>query len=203
MKAIRIITISILALSVMNSCYWLSSHTVVGKGDVESMEVEVGAFTGVSITGECNVDISTGATRFVELSAQPQILDVMTYVVRNNILHIGFRSNVNVNTDKEISAQIVIPELDFISITGAGNFHLSGEDQSSLDIYIQGVGDVNALDMRVDDCLINIEGAGDCQVNASNSLEVNISGVGNVLYMGEPTLTTDISGVGNVTAVSH
>jgi hypothetical protein len=203
MKAKYIIFVSVLAIFGMTSCYWQSNHTVVGKGDVQSMEVEVASFTGVSVTGECDVDINIGDVQSVELSAQPQILDVMTYTVRNNILHIGFRSDVNVNTDREISARIVMPEVDFVSITGAGNFYLSGENQPSLDIYIQGAGDVEALNMEVDNCTIHIEGVGDCRVNVAENLDVHISGVGNVFYTGQPGLTTDISGVGNVAALSN
>lgn len=203
MKAISIVTFTLMGLLGMTSCYWHSNQTVIGSGDVESMEVEVAAFTGVGVTGECDVEITTGDVQMVELSAQPQILDVMTYEVRNDILHIGFKPHVNVNSRKRISARIVIPEVDYISITGAGNFDLSGTVQSTLDIYITGTGDVDALDMEVADCNIRIEGAGNCKVNVSNSLDVEISGVGNVRYKGSPSLTTDISGVGNVTALSE
>jgi hypothetical protein len=124
----------------------------------------------------------------------------MTYVVRDGVLQIGFRSNVNVKTREEISAWIVIPAVDYISVTGAGNFTLNGEKQPSLEIYIQGAGDVDAFGLEVDDCTINIEGAGDCQVNVNRNLDVVIAGVGNVTYRGEPTITSDISGVGNISA---
>ncbi len=70
----------------------------------------------------CDVQIVTGETQSLKLSAQ--ILNVMTYVVKDGILHIGFHPDYNVKTDEEISADIVISALNFVSITGAGNLVL-------------------------------------------------------------------------------
>jgi hypothetical protein len=123
--------------------------------------------------------------------------------VKNGILNIGFRPEYTIHTDKEISADIVVPSLNFVGITGAGDYKILGEKQPALDIYITGTGNIHAFDMEVDDCTIRITGTGDCEVNVNRSLDVQISGVGNIFYMGHPTLTSDISGVGNVTGVSN
>ena len=186
----------------VNSCDWNSNYTVVGSGDIESMEVSVPAFSGVSVTGTCNVDIQIGEAQYVELNAQSQILDVMTYEVKNDILEIGFKHGVTINSNKDITANIVIPELSYIAITGAGDFELNGTKQERLDIYITGTGNVNAFGMEVDHCEIRISGAGNCEVNVVNSLDIQVSGVGNIFYKGIPSLTSDISGVGNVTHVN-
>ncbi len=185
----------------ITSCNNYHSSNVVGSGDVVSMEVEPGEFTGVSVTGECNVNIQIGEAEPVVLSAQQQVLDVMTYEVKNNILQIGFKQGVSVNTNKEIRADIMIPEASYVAVTGAGDYHLQGDDQDFLAIYITGAGKVSAFDMEVDDCTIRISGSGNCEVSVVNSLSVQISGVGDIFYKGSPTLTSDISGVGNITAV--
>jgi hypothetical protein len=203
MKAIRVAALSVTALLLATSCSWEPGHTVVGSGDVETVEVAVPAFSGVSVTGTCDVGIQTGETRKVELSAQQQVLDVMTCEVRNGILQIGFRHGFDVHTDKEISADIVVPALDYAGVTGAADFSISGSTQPALDICIEGTGDVSAFDMEVDDCTIRISGAGNCEVRVNSSLDIQISGVGNVYYIGSPALSSDISGVGNVIAVSN
>lgn len=200
MKPRNILTVILISVLLLPSCDWHSNRTVNGTGDVESMEVKVSEFTGISVTGECNVDVLIGDTRSVELSAQPEVLDVMTYQVKDKILQIGFQSGTQVNTNKEISADIVVPKMSYVAITGAGSFHLEGDKQDYLHIYITGAGDVKAFDMEVDDCLIQITGTGNCEVHVNNSLEVQVSGVGNIVYKGSPSLSSDISGVGNVTA---
>ena len=127
----------------------------------------------------------------------------MTYEVKDHILHIGFKRGITVQRSKEISARIVIPAVSYIAVTGAGDFKLDGSRQEFLDIYITGTGDVNAFELEVDDCRVNISGAGKCELNVINSLDIQISGVGNIFYTGHPSVTSDISGVGNVTAVDR
>ena len=133
MKSIRFLAISIVSGWLLTSCDWNTNQTVVGTGDVMSMEVELPDFEGVSVTGTCNVDIVTGETQSVELHAQQEILNVMTYEVKDHILHIGFKPDYTVNTTKEISASIVIPAVSHVSITGAGDFELEGAKQEVLD----------------------------------------------------------------------
>lgn len=202
MKSIKIIALSLISGLLLNSCDWLPNQTIVGTGDVETMEINVADFEGVSVTGTCNVDIVIGETQSVELHAQQEILNVMSYEVRNSILEIGFKPDYTVNTSKEISASIVIPAVSHVSVTGAGDFTLEGVKQALLNIHITGTGNVSAFDLEVSDCIIRISGAGNCEVNVEENLDVLISGVGNVFYMGDPFLTSDVSGVGNITPVT-
>ena len=198
MKNIRLITIALLTVFIITGCDENGNQTVIGTGDVESMEVDLPAFEGVNVTGTCNVDIQIGEPQSVEFYAQSEILDVLTYKVSDGILQIGFKPDVTVNTSDEIRAEITIPSLWFAGITGAAEFELSGTRQFDLNIHITGTGNVDAFDMEVDDCYIQISGAGNCEVSVINKLDVVISGVGNVWYMGNPTVTTEVSGVGNV-----
>lgn len=202
MKNMKIIAMIIVSGFLLTSCDWHSNQTIVGTGDIASMEVELPEFEGVSVTGTCNVDIVTGETQAVEFHAQQEVLNVLRYEVIDHILHIGFKPDYTVNTSKEISASIVIPMVSFASITGAGDFSIEGAKQEVLDIHITGTGSVSAFDMEVNDCTIRISGAGNCDVNVIESLDVLISGVGMVFYMGEPALTSNISGVGNISPVT-
>lgn len=198
MKTYRIFSMILLSTVLLGSCDWHTSRTIIGSGDVISEERPLSSFTGLSVTGQCNVDLTIGESFFVELHAQSQVLEVLTTRVNNGILEIGFDPDYNVKTYEEISATIVLPALNFIALTGTGDFTLSGEKQSLLDIHITGAGSVEAFDMEVDDCNITIAGTGNCEVSVNESLSVSISGVGNVFYKGSPELYSDISGMGKV-----
>lgn len=201
MKQINFIASVLFIGLLFSGCDTDGNQTVNGSGPVVSMEVDLPAFDGVNVTGTCNVDIQIGEPQSVEFYAQSEVLDVMTYRVSDGMLQIGFKPDYTVNTSEEIRAEITIPSLSFAGITGAAEFELSGEQQDALDIYITGVGDVEAFDMAVKDCNIRISGTGNCEVNVITSLDVVVSGVGNIWYMGTPDVTTDISGVGEVTPV--
>jgi hypothetical protein len=198
MKNISLIAIALLTAFIITGCDKTVNQTIIGTGNVESMEVDLPAFEGVNVTGTCNVDIQIGEPQTVEFYAQSEILDVLTYKVSDGILQIGFKPDYTVNTSEEIRVEITIPSVWFAGITGAAEFELSGEQQFELDIYITGTGNVDAYELVVDDCYIQISGAGNCKVHAINKLDVVISGVGNVWYRGDPTVTTDVSGIGNI-----
>lgn len=201
MKTSRILSLILILAASLSSCDWHTTRTILGYGDVESEERDLTDFSGVSMTGTCNVYITTGESFSVKLQAQPQILEVMTTEVSSGILSIGFHPDYSIKTGEEISAIVVVPSLDFISLTGVGDFEISGEKQDGLDIHITGKGNVEAFGMEVTDCNISISGVGNCEVNVSDNLDIRISGVGHVFYKGNPLLKTDFSGVGNATAV--
>lgn len=202
MKNLKIIAMIFLTAIMITGCDWHGNQTIIGTGDVESMEVELPAFEGVGITGTCNVEIVIGETQSVTFYAQSEVLEVLMYKVSNGILQIGFKPDYTVNTSEDIRAEIVIPSVSYVAITGAADFDLSGAQQELLDIHISGTGMVQAFGMEVEQCNIWISGVGNCEVNVVTSLDVTISGVGNVWYMGSPSLNTDVSGVGNITAVN-
>ena len=192
------ITIALLAGLLLASCDGIGNKTIVGSGPVESMEVELPPFDGVNVTGTCNVEIEIGEPQSVEFYAQSQVLDVLDYEVDDGILEIGFKKGYSVNTSEEIRAEITIPELNFTGVTGACNYKLEGAQQEELNIYISGVGNINAFEMPVNQCRIRVSGTTTCQVHVIEHLDVVISGVGNIWYRGNPEITTNISGVGNV-----
>lgn len=198
-KVSSIFTIAIIA-ALFTSCSLSGSRTVVGSGPIETEEIPVSDFTGISVNGQCNVDITIGEEFHVEYHAQQQVLNVMTAEVRSDILNIGFDPDYNVNTSEEIAATIVLPAVNFVGLSGAGGFTLNGEKQPKLDIQISGAGDVYAFGMQLDHCNIIISGTGNCEIDVIDKLQVMVSGVGNIFYKGSPEISSDISGVGNIVA---
>jgi hypothetical protein len=198
MKNLKYVALVLLTGILLSGCEGVGNQTIHGSGAVESMEVEVPAFDGVTVTGTCNVAIEIGELQSVEFYAQPEVLDVLTYRVSDGILEIGFKNGYTVKTSEEIRAEITIPTVNYAGITGAADFEFSGAQQDVLDIYITGAGNVEAYDMQVKECSIRISGTGNCQVHVIDHLDVSISGVGNIWYRGNPTVDTDISGVGNI-----
>ena len=198
MKNSILMAIVLLTGLVLISCDEAGNRTIVGSGPVESMDVEVPEFDGVNVIGTCNVDIQIGEPQSVEFYAQSEVLDVLTYEVDDGILEIGFKRGYSIKSSEEIRAEITIPGLQFAGVTGTCDYELSGAQQERLDIYITGVGNVDAYDMQVNTCIIRVSGTSNCYVHVNELLDVVISGVGNIWYRGTPTVNTDISGVGNV-----
>lgn len=83
-------------------------------------------------------------------------------------------------------------------IDGSGDMTLKGKATSHV-IEINGSGDVHGLDLATEQCGVEINGSGDCDVNVSSSLDARINGVGDVRYKGEvQDIRQDVNGIGDV-----
>jgi hypothetical protein len=100
--------------------------------------------------------------------------------------------------------------IDFNEFTGVTNLNVSIDgsgtirgfadfpDLTNLHVDIEGSGDYRGFDVITENCVVHIEGSGDCRVHVTENLDVNIAGSGNVYYKGNPVITTDISGSGDI-----
>jgi len=75
MKTFRILSIVFLGATLLTSCDWHTTRTVIGSGDIETKEIAASDFTGINVTGSCNVDFTIADTFSVKLHAQQEILD--------------------------------------------------------------------------------------------------------------------------------
>ena len=83
-------------------------------------------------------------------------------------------------------------------ISGSGEIRLSGSAKV-LRHTIAGSGDLNAFNLETERSEIKITGSGNCELSASNRLNVLISGSGTVFYRGDPrTVSQEVSGSGKV-----
>ncbi len=171
---------------------------VVGTGPIVTRNPDFTSFDKIENAGVANFYITIGSPQSVELKAQQNIIDVMTYEVVGYTLKIGIEDGVSIDSQEEIRFDITIPSITRIDLTGVGDFVLSGEDQDELIINLTGVGNVLAYDMKVDACTITSIGVGNIQVHVISTLDVIITGVGNVYYKGNPTITSSVTGIGSL-----
>lgn len=82
-------------------------------------------------------------------------------------------------------------------IEGSGNIELVGNVEDSF-VDIEGSGNVFAFGLCTDNCTIDSQGNGNCEVKVSNRLDINLEGSGNICYRGQPIINSDIDGSGNV-----
>lgn len=88
-----------------------------------------------------------------------------------------------------------------LNLSGAALVYLEGAAKS-LDVDMSGAGSLEADELEVVDCNIEISGVGSAIVNVSGKLDAQVSGLGKVEYIGDPeSVRGDVSGVGNVEKV--
>lgn len=171
---------------------------ITGTGPIVTKNLNFATFDKIENTGVANFYIIVGNSQSVELKAQQNIIDVMTYEVASQTLKVGLEKNITLENHEEIRFDIMIPSITGIELAGIGDFVLSGTDQDELTINFTGVGNIEAFDLKVDTCYITSSGIGDCEVYVVKLLDVEITGIGKVYYKGSPTITSDITGLGQL-----
>jgi hypothetical protein len=175
-----------------------NQRKVVGTGPIVSKTLTLDEFTKIENTGVANIYVTLGSPQSVVLKAQQNIIDIMTIGVLNDVLQIGVEKNVSIENAEEIRFDITIPEIINVTLTGVGDYILSGDYQEELTIIMTGVGNVRAFDLEVGTCAITSTGVGNCEVHVKNTLVVTITGVGSVFYRGHPTITSSVTGLGSL-----
>ena len=87
-----------------------------------------------------------------------------------------------------------------VAIDGSGSVKLAGKAASQT-VSVNGSGDYDAAGLKTGAATLNVAGSGDCEVSASETLDVSISGSGDVSYYGKPALTKHVSGSGSIDAL--
>lgn len=106
------------------------------------------------------------------------------------------RMNLNISGSGSIDLRLMANSVN-ADISGSGDISLIG-DAETADIDINGSGDFRGLDLKLDNCFIDISGSGTSRVWVNDFISVDISGSGDVHYKGNPETDINISGSGDV-----
>jgi hypothetical protein len=175
----------------------------------------------LTVAVPADVTYTQGAEASVVVRGPQEAVDRLTLVdgrlAFSDEEGIGRRIHILGRSDG-LSITITAPDVSRFVLEGFGDLELNGIDVETLDILVQGAGDIEArgradqLNLTVEgagdadldelfatNAEIRIEGAGQAEVRATDRANVVIEGVGDVDFAGRPaTLTQDVSGVGSV-----
>jgi hypothetical protein len=83
-------------------------------------------------------------------------------------------------------------------VSGEGDLQANGH-VDWVEAEVSGAGDVDFTQLVARDAIVEISGADDIRVHATESLSASVSGAGDVTYTGDPSdVQTDVSGAGDV-----
>jgi hypothetical protein len=83
------------------------------------------------------------------------------------------------------------------NLSGVGSLQASGT-ADSMDVRVDGLGSLNAKDLRAQRATVMLDGMGSANVWVSGDLTATVNGVGSVNYYGNPQVTRSVNGVGSV-----
>ena len=174
-------------------------RSITGEGDIISETYSVAPFHSIGNTGVSTVYITKGDNYEITLSAQPNIIDYILYEVRGGEIILSMDENVSIESSKGIFIDITTPDIQQITSTGTSFIRLSGSRQGRLRLYNTGTGSINAFNLEVDTCYVNLTGTGSCKVAVNELLDAVITGTGSVYYRGYPDeIYSYVTGLGRL-----
>jgi hypothetical protein len=209
----KLLLISLVSVFALTSCNW---HRIRGNGSIKTETRDVAAFEAITCDGEYEVQIDCQAKQSLAIEIDENLLPRIKTEVHNNTLHIDTKGNLS--PTQRIRITVSVPNItEFtssgstdgdinninnsaldIGIHGSGKLHLNGKS-GTVHITISGSSKIDAISLISENSDIQINGSGNIQVYATNSLDVQINGSGTVKYKGDPkNVNQQINGSGRI-----
>jgi hypothetical protein len=195
----------------------LTGGGITGSGNLKTEVRQVSNFTQVDFSQVGTLTIEQTGIEGLSITADDNILPILTSDVSNGVLHLGAKDNQNYTTEKPITYLLSVKTLTGLTLSGAGATQASNLDTQTMtvtmsgagsatlhgkandqQVTVSGVGSYDGSDFATKTAKVNVSGVGSAIVNASDTLDATVSGVGNIEYLGNPKVTSHVSGVGTV-----
>jgi hypothetical protein len=205
-----------LALLAVGSVVTACSATA-GSGQLATQSRQVSGFTSVELTGVGELSIDQAGTESLTVSAEDNLLPLLTSRVEADTLILGKKPNTRIVTSKPITYTLTMKDITGLAVSGSGTINAPKLTTAALRIEISGSGVITTAGNADDQSLeisgsgryladgltsktttAEISGSGTANVVASNALDVKISGSGTLTYSGNPQVSQTVSGSGKL-----
>lgn len=201
---------------------WSTSHSTPehrGSGTPATESREVPEFARIEAGGAIQLDVRIGSPRAVVVQADDNLIGHLRTDVEDGALRLSMRPG-SYETRTPMRVEVVTPVLSHLVLDGAAKAKVAGLAGGSLAVDASGAADLELLGrvdlltaklsgaaelegfgleaLRAD---LEIDGAGEAEVDAREELTADVGGAGKLRYRGEPKrLRTETSGAGTVNA---
>src|SRR5882724_1118154 len=204
----------VFSIAVASGCHH-RIHEVAGSGNRQTQKRDIGPFTSIATEGAFEIAVVSQKPLSLEIEGDDNILPLITTEVSNNVLHIKNVRGYSVH--EPITLRISVPNLEGLSVSGAGKISISGlkndkfeidsngaptitvaDETGLIDIDTSGAAKIDAHKLRAAKGVVDSKGVSKVEVYANDQLDVTVSGPSHVIYQGDPKPTKNIKGPGSV-----
>ena len=190
---------------------------ITGSGTLATDSRPVAGFSSVSLSGVGNLVIEQNGAESLEITADDNILPLLTSEVRGGHLHLGTAEGTSFASTTEITFRVSVRHLTELSMSGVGHAQAVGLHTERLSILMDGVSSVEAegkvdfqdveingagrylaSDLLSRHARVSLDGVGTALLHVSERLDARVAGPGVVEYYGDPVVTADTSDGGTV-----
>jgi hypothetical protein len=188
---------------------------VKGSGKRVVQKRDTQPFTSISTEGAYNINVVCQKGQTFEIEGDDNILPLITTDVSNSVLHL--KSSQPYSVGEPITVRISLPNLEGLSVSGAGNIDVAGlkgekfvidangapqikVSGTSKEVHINanGAGKIDTHSLHASKGTVESKGVSHVDVDVADQLDITISGPSTVTYEGDPTINKTIHGPGKV-----
>jgi hypothetical protein len=146
---------------------------------------EVGAFTGIEVSGPIDVTVSTGRPVAVAASGPQKLIEEMEAIVENGVLRIRPRGNNRMGgynvSGEPARVTVSVPSLERAGTRGSGDVTIDKVAGERFEGGAAGSGDLKVADLRVKSLKLGVAGSGDIAVSGqADNANYGVSGSGSI-----------------------
>ncbi|HEU4836886.1 MAG TPA: head GIN domain-containing protein [Pyrinomonadaceae bacterium] len=197
------------------ACHGQFGERIKGSGKRELQKREVAPFTSIATEGVFTVEVTCQKDLSLEVEGDDNVLEYVTSEVTGNTLRL--KNTKNYQTSEPVKFKISVPNIEGISVNGAGHIEVKGiknekfeidmngastiivsGDTKTVDIGANGAGKVDAHNLHAARGVVDSRGVARVDVDVTNQLDVSIQGSSTVTYTGDPVVNKSVQGTGKV-----
>jgi hypothetical protein len=195
----------------------VNNVNVHGSGILATESRDVPGFARVTLNGVGRLIIEQGVAEALAITADDNILPLVTAEVYGDELVLGTRSDTTFASPSNIVFNLTVTDLEALAVFGAATAEIRGLDVDRFAVQIEGaaavaaagradqhdavVAGVASYDARDLDCRavrVDVSGVSEATVRVRESLEGRVDGQSAVEYIGDPIVNVDVSGGASV-----
>jgi hypothetical protein len=188
---------------------------VRGSGKRELQKREVAAFAAITSKGAFDVEVVCQKNVGLEVEGDDNVLQNVSTEVSNNVLRLENTKNFSVN--EPVKIKISVPNLEGITVNGAGKIEIKGMNNDkfeidsngapsivvsgttkTIDINTNGAGKVDTHNLHAARGVVETNGVSRVDVDVAEQLDVTVNGPSSVYYRGDPVVNKHVRGPGKV-----
>ncbi len=192
--------------------------TVRGTGEPVTRKITVAMLNGITLQGSMDVIVTKGDTQRVEITAQPNLIDLVKTKVDNGMWDITTAPGYS--TDRDFIVHLTVPMLNTVinegsggiscgqvfntgkthlAVNGSGSIAIDTLHEGLLEVLIHGSGSVR-VDGTARELQVDGRGSGDLRAFglAANEAEITLDGSGGVELTAISSLEARLSGSGSL-----
>lgn len=190
-------------------------NNLQGSGKRETQKRQITPFTSISTEGAFSIEIVCQRDLSLEVEADDNVLPLVTSEVSSNVLRLSNKGGYS--TVEPVKFRISVPNLEGLSVSGAGNINIKGMNNDKfeidadgaptinvsgstkmVDIHSNGAGKINTNSLNAARAVVNSNGATQVELDVDEQLDVTVNGPSSVTYKGDPVVNKNVNGPGKV-----